>query len=1308
MNISGYNTDNIHVGSVIIEGDLTIDGDIIKNSPSPPPDPTGVFNPLDGSLNANNFRITNLGSTVDLKDAINKGEANNLYLSKSGGTMAGIIYMNNNRISNVGSAIDNTDAITFQQSNNLYLAKTGGTMTGDINMGSQRIINISAPQSGNDVVNRNYLQANTLANPATTTQNMNNNRIINLPAPLALTEPVTVSYFQTNALMNPANATLNMNNNRIINVPLALSLTDAVSVNYLQANALINPANANLNMNNFEIQEIKTLRGRNNVPLNIILGSGGSLSISGGEIFCGNARIGTVAPPLFGDDVATKDYVDGLVGSPGKLRFINSIADLGTPLSIDGQLRYVIPNDLTYYVTSSLTITYGFSFGINTEITGNQNISITFNEAINDITGFYSRNQNTTITNLTFIYGGGNFAGFNDINNVQKGLFDCIDLTKTKRFRLLNCNFIRSRRFGVVLGYDNVNINDNVIDGGGNTTTWYNSLVSTQPLFMDDYPYKVSGSNLELITNSSVSGNVGSITSVDIYKRGTDVLAQQYTFIDDNGYVQEQNITLFTFGGGENTTYGKYMDMSSTHLVTSFTNTATQQTNLIIYVRQLDSSYLFSQVFNTTTLNITEVPISISANIIAHRLYDGTKHVIFIYNLVLGTWTKVQEVTTNNINWGRYSIKVLEHPNGNAYLIVGYPGFAINGGFGAVNVYERLPGGSFVLNGTLPNPGLALSLNFGRYVSADRNMLMTSADNNTVYLTRNYAIAMGTFISSTIISPDEDKKSFGQSIDVQYNVLDGEYRMLIGDPALIEANVISNVITTFTAGKLYVYYYRSNNANTNTNDLLLETKTQEINAPTFLMNLNNNIGFTTGLSFSKFSQGESFVVGSPLYNNSIGNTAIYRYKDNKYFLGQFMTVDQSLTGDITGTTVLSYDDTIFIASPGFDSGVSLNQGRITRFKKGVLSAQGSIVISNATVGEIGQFSKSGLCLQDSNTLEYNNNNTYAFSGTQDPFATNSMLYFIAPSSGGINAVTIDGNIFSPQNLESAIDVDPTNIINLATITGNTFIREGGTEPLIKYRDSDTINTFNHPSVQKFEIESNAGEINSTPVLRHILGLSQQLQGSVWSPITYLNTEVNGIFDNSKRFAVRCQIQSTRQFQVGNYIKPNDLGQALIVYAEPITNATYQCYWITDFTGPITSGGINTGIQEVAYNNPTVISTGSNFRLGVLSGEVNSFYEYVYIDKDPKDMVISCSLSFTADTKDRTHVFRINFASDGVNYLNDASLETYIVTTRISPDVMNITLVDSFKFVYGSKFKIEQKQNTTTLSVRIRDGIITAQ
>jgi hypothetical protein len=1220
-----------------------------------------VINPVSADLNMNNNSIL-ATQNIDTKKINNKDVQYNPSIAE--------LNMNNFKITNLPNAVNPADAISKGQSDTLYLNVSGDLMQGNINMSNNRIINLGNPLSGTEAINRNYLEAN--------------------------------------ALINPANTTLNMNNNRIINVPLALSLTDAVSVNYLQANALINPANANLNMNNFEIQEIKTLRGRNNVPLNIILGSGGSLSISGGGIFCGNARIGSVAPPLFGDDVTTKDYVDGLVGSPGKLRFINSVADLGVPLSIDGQLRYVIPNDLTYYVTSSLTITYGFSFGINTEITGNQNISITFNEAINDITGFYSRNQNTTITNLTFIYGGGNFAGFNDINNVQKGLFDCIDLTKTKRFRLLNCNFIRSRRFGIVLGYDNVNINDNVIDGGANTTTWYNSLVSTQPLFMDDYPYKVIGSNLELITNSSVSGNVGSITSVDIYKRGTNALTQQYTFIDDNGYSQEQAI-LVPGGATTDAKYGTYMDVSQNILAVSFQNIAGGLINLNIYNRLGNGFYQLQQAFQTPSgVVVAETPISVTSTIIAQRLYDGAKYVIFIYNLVLGTWTKVQEVTTNNINWGRYSIKVLEHPNGNAYLIVGYPGFAINGGFGAVNVYERLPGGSFVLNGTLPNPGLVLALDFGKYVSADRNMLMTSANNNTVYLTRNYAIVMGTFISSSISSPDEDKKSFGQSIDVQYNVLDGEYRMIIGDPAKIEANVISNVITTFTAGKLYVYYYRSNNASTNTNDLLLKTKTQEISVPTFYKNLNNNIGFTTGLSFTKFSEGESFVVGSTLYNNSIGNTAIYRYKDNKYFLGQFMNVIGSLSGDISGTTVLSYDDAIFIASPGHDSGVNTNQGRIARFKKGLLPAQGSVVISNAIVGEIGEFSKSGLCLQDSNTLEYNNNNTYAFSGTQDPFTTDAMLYFIAPSSGGINAVTIDGNIFSPQNLESAIDVDPTNIINLATITGNTFIRDGGFSPLIKYRDSDTINTFNHPSVQKFEIESNAGEINSTPILRHILGLSQQLQGTVWSPITYLSTEVNGIFDNSKRFAVRCQIQSTRQFQVGNYIKPNDLGKALIVYAEPITNDTYQCYWITDFTGPITSGGFNTNIQEVAYNNPTVISTGSNFRLGVLPGTINSFYEYVYIDKDPKDMLISCSLSFTGDTLNRTHVFRINFASDGINYLDDASLETYTVITRTAPEVLNITLVDSFKFVYGSKFKIEQKQNTTSSAVTIRDGIITAQ
>ena len=223
-----------------------------------------VINPVSGDLNMNNNSIL-ATQNIDTKKINNKDVQYNPSIAE--------LNMNNFKITNLPNAVNPTDAISKGQSDTLYLNVTGDLMQGNINMSNNRIINLGNPLSGTEAINRNYLQTNTLANPATTTQNMNNNRITNLP--------------------------------------LALSLSDPVTVDYLQTYGVTNPVTSNLNMNNFEIQEVKTIRGRNNVPLNIILGSGGSLSISGGEIFCGNSRIGSVALPLFGDDVATRDYVDG-------------------------------------------------------------------------------------------------------------------------------------------------------------------------------------------------------------------------------------------------------------------------------------------------------------------------------------------------------------------------------------------------------------------------------------------------------------------------------------------------------------------------------------------------------------------------------------------------------------------------------------------------------------------------------------------------------------------------------------------------------------------------------------------------------------------------------------------------------------------------------------------------------------------------------------------------------------------------------------------------------------------------------------
>jgi hypothetical protein len=86
----------------------------------------------------------------------------------------------------------------------------------------------------------------------------------------------------------------------------------------------------------------------------------------------------------------------------GKLKYINNISDLPTPLLIDGETRYFIPTGTTWYFTQDITLEYGFNMVNKTEIQGNQNVTITFDESTRNITGFYSRSGSITIANYYY------------------------------------------------------------------------------------------------------------------------------------------------------------------------------------------------------------------------------------------------------------------------------------------------------------------------------------------------------------------------------------------------------------------------------------------------------------------------------------------------------------------------------------------------------------------------------------------------------------------------------------------------------------------------------------------------------------------------------------------------------------------------------------------------------------------------------------------------------------------------------------------------------------------------------------------
>ena len=169
-------------------------------------------------------------------------------------------------------------------------------MTGNIFMGGNLISDLGTAISNNDAVNKLYIDNNTIAKPINGNLDMNNNRITNLAAPVDTNDSINKAYFDTNAVQNP----------------LA----------------------SNLSCGNFEINEITSLRAKPGSALQIQLNPTSILSITGNYVTLGSQRILNLGTPLLDTDAATKGYVDNLVGNPGKLKYINSILDLPTPISI--------------------------------------------------------------------------------------------------------------------------------------------------------------------------------------------------------------------------------------------------------------------------------------------------------------------------------------------------------------------------------------------------------------------------------------------------------------------------------------------------------------------------------------------------------------------------------------------------------------------------------------------------------------------------------------------------------------------------------------------------------------------------------------------------------------------------------------------------------------------------------------------------------------------------------------------------------------------------------------------------------------
>ena len=122
-----------------------------------------------------------------------RGPAGSGGLSDTGFTMQGNINMNNNKITNLPDPTLANDPITKQYANRVYLTHSGFTMQDNIGMDGHEVLGLNSnPSDGTAAVSKDFTDSQYVKKDADI--DMKNNRILNLPFPQTSGEPVTKGF----------------------------------------------------------------------------------------------------------------------------------------------------------------------------------------------------------------------------------------------------------------------------------------------------------------------------------------------------------------------------------------------------------------------------------------------------------------------------------------------------------------------------------------------------------------------------------------------------------------------------------------------------------------------------------------------------------------------------------------------------------------------------------------------------------------------------------------------------------------------------------------------------------------------------------------------------------------------------------------------------------------------------------------------------------------------------------------------------------------------------------------------------------
>lgn len=428
--------------------------------------------------------------------------------------------------------------------------------------------------------------------------------------------------------------------------------------------------------------------------------------------------------------------------------------------------------------------------------------------------------------------------------------------------------------------------------------------------------------------------------------------------------------------------------------------------------------------------------------------------------------------------------------------------------------------------------------------------------------------------------------------------------------------------------------------------------------------IHGDITLTAGLLFQINCSVKGATIASKIiFDESTKDIQAFRATDNNVYLDS-LTISGG-GGHFSNTDVGLFNCQNFNTTTGTPPFYGRNKrfrvvncNILSAYSLGIVYGYGTVNINNNFINggggaPTGIYTTIGLTVSSGLSLEFNSNKVVLFRGAQASSTTYMLRFINIDPLLQINAVNISGNILHPRDQERGVLFEEDSKTALGLIASNTFIRTGGSAPLIDYPRATTFDNYNVKELENFEILANAGVIDATGVLECSTTTLNAQSSATFIDLDMPITSINPI-SKAKRFAYKFIVTgvSGGSYTKGNFLVSvtNPAIYGYIIEQQTILAGT-EILYITDMNG-IFPDLLNYKEQDSSLTDTGVTSTG--LQIGNNSNNI----ELYYFDKDPIDVQFGIQISYENSSADDEIQFRLELdTGSGYSQITDSLIST---------------------------------------------------